>query len=712
MKKAEFGRSILEVLSVLVIIALITVAGIRLWQEARLESQTHTLAQRLTSIKNSRLLSMNAHAGERMPRTEKGPYDTIFTIENGVGNQNKDWFWIDVKTNGSSLCGALAEFDIGAGYTKDECESSINVTFYFLKFPEAGSSTTPDKDNQPRECPPNTNCDNNFNPIGCVEGYFLSDGNCIECPENSIDCKDDGFECESGYYKNGNTCTSCGTGVLSCDSTGKPTACQTGYYLSDNSCDQCPTTGVASCEEDGFTCQDGYYKDGNACTSCGTGVLSCDSTGKPTACQTGYYLSDNSCVQCLTSSNCRILSDITDSNGCPIMAQACTSGVCKTDGTCATTCNSGEYNSNGYCCSIGQKYENGICTSCTSGEQCGCSNGTWDGEKCFECPENASTTVVEGNQIDNTACYCNEGFYWNNENLKCEENLCPLHSSPNFVCESNRSNFNYDTGTYECTDVHKYLKKVLAKSECYCDFGYFPGNSQGEGEYKYLGWSYSDTNYTEEARGDFCFLDSCIPLKKIGANWTREMLLESQDRVEKEIEEGYYCHVSYYPVRTGLPDSSGASQGYIQGNTELATVWSETAVGTYNGKEFYMTNGLNGLQWWSAYLWCKGTGGRMAKYQDLVEAGLCNGEKNQTACGYPNVTLFSKPEASGLAWLDDDCGYEFSLTDYNTVKDVCEENPAPNSAFSYVIGYNGILRAMRRDVYDASNGVQALCIRE
>ena len=281
MKKAQFGRSILEVLSVLVIIALITVAGIRLWQEARLESQTHTLAQRLASIKNSRLLSMNAHAGERMSRTEKGPYDTIFTIENGVGNKNKDWFWIDVKTNSSSLCGALAEFDMGAEYTKDECESTSNVTFYFLKFPEADSSTTPDKDSQPRECPANAVCDSDFNPIGCVDGYFLSDGNCAECPENHSICENDSFECKNGYYKNGNECTSCGSGVVTCDENGNPTECEEGYYLKDGQCVECPEH-YETCGDDDFTCQDGYYKNGNTCTSCGTGVLSCDSTDKPT----------------------------------------------------------------------------------------------------------------------------------------------------------------------------------------------------------------------------------------------------------------------------------------------------------------------------------------------------------------------------------------------------------------------------------------------
>lgn len=360
MKKAQFGRSILEVLSVLVIIALITVAGIHLWHEARLESQTHTLVQRLTSIKNSRLLSMNAHAGERMPRTEKGPYDTIFTIENGVGNQNKDWFWIDVKTNSSSLCGVLAEFDMGAQYIEDECESNSNVIFYFLKFPETDSSTTPDKDNQPRECPPNTNCDNDFNPIGCVEGYFLSDGHCIECPENSIDCKDNTFDCESGYYKNGNTCTSCGTGVVTCD------------------------------EE-----------------------------GNPTECEENFYLSNNTCVACAAQTNCLISSNTTDSNGCPITAQACTSGVCKTDGTCASNCNTNEYNSNGYCCAIGQKWNGSGCVSCSTDEQCGCSTGmTWNGSACA-CPENSSTTVRDGYQIGTTGCYCNEGYELNGDKTGC-----------------------------------------------------------------------------------------------------------------------------------------------------------------------------------------------------------------------------------------------------------------------------------------------------
>jgi hypothetical protein len=133
MQKNEKGRSSLELLAVLVVMILITLGGLHLWNEAKFDTQSRSIGERLLAVKNSRLLSMNSHSNERLSRTENGPFDSVLSIENGIGPQNKDWFWITVKTSNSSLCSFLTEYDIDARSVNDDCETNNEVTFYFLK---------------------------------------------------------------------------------------------------------------------------------------------------------------------------------------------------------------------------------------------------------------------------------------------------------------------------------------------------------------------------------------------------------------------------------------------------------------------------------------------------------------------------------------------------------------------------------------------------
>lgn len=416
MKQNEKGRSALELLSVLVVMILIALGGLHLWNEAKFDAKSRSIGERLLAVKNSRLLSMNSHSNERLSRTESAPYDSVLSIENGIGPQNKDWFWITVKTSNSSLCSFLTEYDIDAGFVNDDCETSNEVTFYFLKFPENASSDTPNKDNQPKECPENMICNDNFEPIGCKENYFLHNGNCTQCPENNSICENDTFECKDGYYKNGINCISCGANVLSCDEEGNPTECKSNHYLSGNSCVQCPTTGMATCNDDGFTCQAGYYKNGNSCTSCGTGVVTCDSTGKPTSCKSDHYLSGNSCIQCPT----------TGVASCTSNGFTCQEGYYKNGNTCVFCAQFDQYSIGGNStacsvCEIGKKAndQHSACVNCQVGEKCACDAGMlWNGTVCA-CPENSSTTVRNGYQITGSSCYCNEGYELNGDKTGC-----------------------------------------------------------------------------------------------------------------------------------------------------------------------------------------------------------------------------------------------------------------------------------------------------
>lgn len=68
----------------------------------------------------------------------------------------------------------------------------------------------------------------------------------------------------------------------------------------------------------------------------------------------------------------------------------------------------GSIRNDNYCCPKGSIVYDALSTKCLT-----------------TCPENASTDVVEGNQMGNSVCYCNEGFKWNSETGGCDKvNTC------------------------------------------------------------------------------------------------------------------------------------------------------------------------------------------------------------------------------------------------------------------------------------------------
>jgi hypothetical protein len=282
MKKNQFGRSMVELLCVLVVALLIMTTGLQLWKKASFESQAQTISKRVLAIKNTRQVFIDVHSDKAMTRQEKGPHDTILTIENGVGDQNKDWFWVVVKTKSVSLCDFLTEYEMEADKISDDCGESEEVVFYFKKNSSKDSFSNPDRFAQPKECPQFAICNSDFSPIGCQSGAYFQDGICSLCPENSL-CTEDDFECLKGFFKEGSECTSCGSGVAECDEEGEPLECEEGHYFNDNECTACPTEGLDACYTDDFSCLPGYYKNDTDCTPCAVGenCLGCPDSEYP-----------------------------------------------------------------------------------------------------------------------------------------------------------------------------------------------------------------------------------------------------------------------------------------------------------------------------------------------------------------------------------------------------------------------------------------------
>jgi hypothetical protein len=157
--------------------------------------------------------------------------------------------------------------------------------------------------------------------------------------------------------------------------------------------------GGATCDTNGFTCQVGYYKNGNTCTSCGTGVASCDSTGKPTSCQAGYYLNGSICTLCGDR-------QYTSSSGATV-CQTCSVGYIHN--VTHTACE--------------------LCTDTTTLGACGCTDSYSNGQGGC-CPIGANVTVRSGFELNDGLCYCNEGYKPNPEKTACIEVIpCPGGSS-------------------------------------------------------------------------------------------------------------------------------------------------------------------------------------------------------------------------------------------------------------------------------------------
>ena len=392
MKKSENGRSILEIIFVLFIITLILLAGLYLWDQQKAEIKAHAVTERLVTIKNNRRLSMQAHSEERMPRKEKGPHNTEFSVENGIDQQNSDWFWVTIKTEDTSLCAFLNEANVGADKIDDFCEKEGTTTFYFKKNPQKTTANTPEKNFQPQSCPANSICDKDLNTIGCEENYFLYNFNCLACPENSIECTDNNFECSEGYYKKDNTCQSCDESIPECNpdknntSSGSGSSGSSSSSSSSNPCKDINCGRHGTCKKGVCICSDNYYGE-----HCEISPWVCKNGGRW---NTTTY--ECECINGYTGVTCDVLNPCFNVN-------------CGTHGTCsdgACICTDNYYGEN--CENAPLACQNGGSWNTTT-HQCDCPNG-YSGNTCGIKDPCLDVNCGEHGTCSNGACVCEDGW--------------------------------------------------------------------------------------------------------------------------------------------------------------------------------------------------------------------------------------------------------------------------------------------------------------
>ncbi|MBP5533907.1 MAG: type II secretion system protein [Alphaproteobacteria bacterium] len=226
----------------------------------------------------------------------------------------------------------------------------------------------------------------------CAE--FNNIGIAFDGSKGGVKPKD--YGCQEDEYWNGSSCATCPAGAV-CD--GANANCGEGKYVdNDGNCASCPD-GLTSCNGTNANCGEGKYIDRNGnCADCPGSNLVCD--GKKFSCHEGYVFNGN--IEELYGC-CREQSEYWDGETCEF---------CPTGMTCNGTsadCPSGYllakvYQNNAYCCEIGREYWNERkfnCSSCIA-------HGVCDGKNITGCAE-GYTLHKEG---QNVGCCGNTSQYW------------------------------------------------------------------------------------------------------------------------------------------------------------------------------------------------------------------------------------------------------------------------------------------------------------
>ena len=412
----QSGRSILEIIAILALMALITLGGIHIFSLLHANSIANALEDALASrvAERKHLLMANPNGGSQK-LDDIGPYNTPFTIENGSeAGSLEGVFWIDVGTIASPINLKICQRLINSSVfnpikitlnnndeivTADDCQEENVVRFYFLK--KAGD-TVPNITIQPdgcpeRICPTGAFCQNNT--WTCVPGYYrsgdLCSGHCPQCTGRTISSSNDAescTECPYGQQPNENhtTCENCPKRTSGC--------CEPPLLSNGNGdCYECLNSSDCQpgkyCSGD-HTCENAEAGDDMACLSNDHGNIGKDAI---------YADGEGGCVACLNDYN----AETHQVGDCLIEKPICASDrtqclPCESprqflDGVC--TCPADECNGEELLCNPGRYWdtEDEMCKPCPAGTYSDAKNTA---TACTPCPIGTYPNNLDSNTDD------------------------------------------------------------------------------------------------------------------------------------------------------------------------------------------------------------------------------------------------------------------------------------------------------------------------
>ncbi|ELP83902.1 hypothetical protein EIN_440760 [Entamoeba invadens IP1] len=288
------------------------------------------------------------------------------------------------------------------------------------------------------ECPENCKtCSDGTTCNACDDGKLLIEDT-KKCTENA--------DCPSNYYKDNDNkkCVKCKNNCLTCENENKCLSCVDGYVISEDQCISCSSIqGCSKCSSSDIctecttdnlqpdnksclpTCPTGYYSSNKVCMKCSDNCDSCKDGKQCDKCKTDYLLTEDTKVCVVTCSDGYFKSTQEK------MCKTCQEG-CK---RCATKKDCEECMDN-----MLKEEETNLCVDqCKDGyfqheKQC-----KKCGDKCQKCHNKTSCDVCEENvYLQNGTCVeiCQDNYFESNRQCeKCKDKNTYKTPCTNFECE-------------------------------------------------------------------------------------------------------------------------------------------------------------------------------------------------------------------------------------------------------------------------------------
>ncbi len=640
---SQSGRSMVEMLGVLAIIAILSIGGIVGFRLAMNYYQANQIAHEMNIMRTDAQIKI-AQGTEKL--TLGDPYDsgtirfnnypTDFDFTDSFTdpeNPEEDWkegYYITVFKIPQGVCKPLATLLSGMdGITEFTINNNdYNTDTNFCNQDENRLSLSFTAENMTGNLPEGW-CEDESD----CDGGYCRNHICIECRESN-DCGE--FEvCDQQEGICTTDCTNweCNGGVCVdgvCKECKNTKDCDNDLACIDNQC--LPCADETDCEEK--HCLNG------SCVECRTGADCSGGKG---------CLSDNTCGNCTENPQC-------ESNNCQ-------DGICE---NCSTSAD----------CTESRACENGICYDSCTGHESGCESGTHcdttDTQKCMpncqssaECNDlqvcNNKSGICEDDCTAEGAMACKNGYHCDTTTKKCKKNCTAtdcLGTTP--IC---------DTTTHECRACTENDCTALGK---HCDTSTDKATSGTCVECTANTHCRDNTPYCDSNNGNICKScydafgegkpywngTSCAPCPS-GTKWNINKNMctvgecQNNDDCNTNGRTGYYCYLEFgYSCESGNEFNSNKGFGAGQDGYKSVCKKAEDEV-IKGGTSGYVLSGSQ-MDWWSAERFCLALHRKQASRQSInCVIDVSDGQMHDCSSSTMSKLVTDFKSKIKYAWLED-----------------------------------------------------------